>query len=394
MRPNAIQQLPEPDADARAHGARVAAVIGEAIAEGGGLLPFDRFMELALYAPGLGYYSAGARRFGAGGDFVTAPELSSLFGSCIANQAMELFDVLGGGDLLELGAGRGTLAADLLEALAAANRLPDRYLILELSGTLREEQRATLVRRVPQLADRVTWLDALPEGGFRGLIIGNEVADALPVSRFRITGDATEEACVVTDGDGFAWRWRPATGPLAAGVAALAEEVGPLADGHTSELCLRLTPWITSLADVLEAGALLLVDYGYPRREYYHPQRIDGTLQCHYRQRAHADPLRLAGLQDITAHVDFTAIAEAGHGAGLAVSGYTTQAHFLLGCGLDTLLAASDPDDTASHLARTSEAKTLTLPGEMGERFQAIALTRGVDRPLRGFTMCDLRARL
>jgi SAM-dependent MidA family methyltransferase len=198
----------------------------------------------------------------------------------------------------------------------------------------------------------------------------------------------------VTDGDGFAWRWRPATGPLAAGVAALAEEVGPLADGYTSELCLRLTPWITSLADVLEAGALLLVDYGYPRREYYHPQRIDGTLQCHYRQRAHADPLRLAGLQDITAHVDFTAIAEAGHGAGLAVSGYTTQAHFLLGCGLDTLLAASDPDDTASHLARTSEAKTLTLPGEMGERFQAIALTRGVDRPLRGFTMCDLRARL
>jgi SAM-dependent MidA family methyltransferase len=394
MRPNAFQQLPEPDADARAHGARVAAAIREAIADAGGILPFDRFMELALYAPGLGYYSAGASRFGSSGDFVTAPELSSLFGGCIARQAAELFDDLGGGDLLELGAGRGTLAADLLAALATADRLPSRYLILELSGTLREEQRETLARRVPQLADRVTWLDALPEGGFRGLIVGNEVADALPVSRFRVIGGAAEEACVVTDGDGFAWSWRPAPGPLAAGVTALADGVEPLADGYTSELCLRLTPWITSLADVLEAGALLLVDYGYPRREYYHLQRIDGTLQCHYRQRAHSDPLRLAGLQDITAHVDFTAIAEAGHAAGLAVSGYTTQAHFLLGCGLDTLLAASDPDDTAAHLKLMSEAKTLILPGEMGERFQAIALTRGVDRPLCGFSLHDLRARL
>ncbi len=394
MRPNAFQQLPEPDADARAHGARVAAAIREAIADAGGILPFDRFMELALYAPGLGYYSAGASRFGTSGDFVTAPELSSLFGGCIARQAVELFDALGGGDLLELGAGRGTLAADLLTALATADRLPGRYLILELSGTLREEQREMLARRVPQLADRVTWLDALPEDGFRGLIVGNEVADALPVSRFRVIGGVAEEACVVTDGDGFAWNWRPAPGPLAAGVAALADQVEPLADGYTSELCLRLTPWITSLADVLEAGALLLVDYGYPRREYYHLQRIDGTLQCHYRQRAHSDPLRLAGLQDITAHVDFTAIAEAGHAAGLAVSGYTTQANFLLGCGLDTLLEASDPDDTAAHLTLMSEAKTLILPGEMGECFQAIALTRGVERPLCGFKLRDLRARL
>jgi len=394
MRPNAFPPLPEPDADARAHGDRVAAAIRDAIRDVGGVLPFDHFMEQALYAPGLGYYSAGAPRFGASGDFVTAPEISSLFGGCIAKQAVELFDALGGGDLLELGAGSGILAADLLETLAEADRLPDRYLILELSGTLREEQRATLARRVPQLANRATWLDTLPEGGFHGMILGNEVADALPVSRFRLAAGAVEEACVVIDGDGFSWAWRPASIPLAEQVTALVDEIGPLADGYTSELCLRLTPWIASLAAALERGMLLLVDYGYPRREYYHPQRIDGTLQCHYRQQAHNDPLRLAGLQDITAHVDFTAIVEAGHAAGLAVAGYATQAHFLLGCGLDTLLATSDPDDTAAHLARMSEAKALTLPGEMGESFQAIALTRGIDRPWRGFALRDLRARL
>jgi SAM-dependent MidA family methyltransferase len=394
MRPDAFAQLPEPDAAARAHGARVAAALREAIAAAGGALPFDRFMELALYAPGLGYYSAGARRFGRDGDFVTAPELSSLFGGCLAAQAGELLETLGGGDLLELGAGRGTLAADLLAALAAAGRLPDRYLILELSGTLRAEQQATLARRVPRLADRVRWLDTLPEGGFRGLIFGNEVADALPVSRFRLAAERVEEAFVERAGDRFAWAWRPASAALAARVAALRAEVGPLADGYTSELCLRLAPWTAALAGALATGALLLVDYGYPRREYYHPQRVDGTLQCHYRQRAHADPLRLVGLQDITAHVDFTAIAEAGHGAGLRLAGYTTQAHFLLGCGLDTLLAASDPDATAAHLARMGEARALTLPGEMGERFQAIALTRGCDRPLRGFSLRDLRARL
>ena len=394
MRPNLLDQLPEPDATARAHGERVAAHLRAAIAEAGGALPFDRFMEGALYAPGLGYYSAGARRFGRDGDFVTAPELSPLFGRCLAAQAGEVLEALDGGDLLELGAGRGTLAADLLESLAAADRLPGRYLILELSGALREEQRATLARRVPHLLDRVQWLDAPPESGFRGLVFGNEVADALPVSRFRIADGGLEEAHVTTTDDGFAWAWQPASPELVAGVEAIRSEVGPLPPGYTSELCLRLAPWVASLAAPLAAGALLLIDYGYPRREYYLPERVDGTLQCHYRQRAHGDPLRLAGLQDITAHVDFTALAEAGHATGLAVAGYATQAHFLLGCGLDGLLAASDPADTASHLALMQQARALTLPGEMGERFQVLALTRGLAHPLRGFALNDLRRRL
>ncbi|MDX1593298.1 MAG: SAM-dependent methyltransferase [Gammaproteobacteria bacterium] len=390
-----LDRLPEPEPDARAHGDRVAARLGEAIAEAGGALPFDRFMELALYAPGLGYYSAGARRFGRGGDFVTAPEVSSLFGRCLAAQAAEVLERLGGGDLLELGAGRGTLAADLLEALEARDRLPGRYLILDVSGALREEQRETLARRVPGLLDRVAWLDALPAGGFRGLVLGNEVADALPVSRFRLAGGRVLEAHVRQGADGgFAWSWPEAGGALASRVRALLDEVGPLPDGYTSELCPRLEPWIASLAGALDAGALLLVDYGYPRREYYLPERVDGTLQCHYRHRAHDDPLRLAGLQDITAHVDFTALAEAGHAAGLAVAGYTTQAHFLLGCGLDALLGADDGDVTAARLARASEAKTLVLPGEMGERFQVLAMTRGVAGPWRGFALRDLRARL
>ena len=395
MRPTALDQLPEPDATARAHGERVVAHLREAIADAGGALPFDRFMELALYAPGLGYYSAGARRFGRDGDFVTAPELSPLFGRCLAAQAVEVLEALGGGELLELGAGRGTLATDLLEALADAGRLPERYLILELSGALREEQQAMLARRVPHLLNRVQWLDALPADGFRGLVFGNEVADALPVSRFRIGADGVvEEAYVTTAGDGFAWAWQPAGPELVAGVAAIRSEVGPLSPGYTSELCLRLAPWVATLAAPLAAGALLLIDYGYPRREYYLPERADGTLRCHYRQRAHGDPLRLAGLQDITAHVDFTALAEAGHAAGLAVAGYTTQAHFLLGCGLDGLLAESDPNDTAAHLALMQQVRALTLPGEMGERFQALALTRGLDRPLRGFALRDLRGRL
>ncbi len=394
MRPNALQQLPEPDAAARAHGARMDAALRAAIVAAGGALPFDRFMELALYAPGLGYYTAGARRFGRDGDFVTAPELSPLFGRCVAAQAEEVLEALGGGDLLELGAGRGTLAADLLEALRDADRLPARYLILELSGALREEQRATLARRVPGLLDRVCWLDAVPAAGFRGLVFANEVADALPVSRFRVAGGLIEEACVGVAGDGFAWVWRPAGAQFAERVAALQAEAGPLPDGYVSEFCPRLAPWIATLAEPLAAGVLLLIDYGYPRREYYLPERTDGTLQCHYRQRAHPDPLRLVGLQDITAHVDFTAAAEAGHAAGLAVAGYTTQAHFLLGCGLDRLLAESDPADTAAHLARMQQARALTLPGEMGERFQALALTRGLDRPLRGFALRDLRGRL
>jgi SAM-dependent MidA family methyltransferase len=390
----ASPRLPEPTLVARAHSVRLAALIGDEIAAAGGLLPFDRFMELALYAPGLGYYSAGAARVGAAGDFVTAPELTPLFARCIAAQAEELLARLDGGEILELGAGRGTLAADLLLELERRGALPERYRILEVSGALRAEQRTQLASRAGHLLERVAWLERLPEPGVRGLVLANEVADALPVSRFRISVDGCEEECVTSwpAGHGFASGWRPAQGPLSAAVDALQAEVGILPPGYRSELCLRAGLWLAALAGSLAAGALLLIDYGYPRREYYHPQRGDGTLLCHYRHHAHPDPLRLVGLQDITAHVDFTALAEAGHAAGLAVAGYTSQAHFLLGCGIDALL--DDAGDAVARLAQARAVKTLVLPGEMGERFQALLLTRGIDGPFRGFAGRDLRGRL
>jgi len=386
--------LPEPDADARAHSDRLAALLHDEVAAADGLLPFDLFMERVLYAPGLGYYSAGARRFGSCGDFVTAPEISALFGQCLATPAAAVLAALDGGSILEIGAGSGTLAADLLLTLEAAGMLPERYLVLELSGTLRAEQQATLARRAAHLADRVVWLDSPPEPGFRGLVLGNEVADALPVSRFRLAGGSVEEACVTSDGTSFAWAWRPAAAPLAVAVEALLADVDALPDGYVSEICTRLGPWFGDIATRLAQGAVLLIDYGYPRREYYHPQRTEGTLLCHYRHRVHPDPLRLVGLQDITAHVDFTALAEAGTAGGLALAGYTTQAHFLIGCGLERHLARSDPDDGAAHLALVREVKTLTLPGEMGERFQAIGFTRDLPVALPGFDVRDLRGRL
>lgn len=394
MTPPDLSQLPTPDADALAHSARLADAIRAEMARRDGALPFDRFMELTLYAPGLGYYSAGARRFGPAGDFVTAPEISPMFGQCVAAQVAEILDRLGGGDVLELGAGSGALAADMLLELERLEALPNHYRILEVSGALKLEQRDTLKRRVAHLLDRIEWLERLPEPGMEGVIVGNEVADALPVSRFRIADGGVEEAWVVARGEGFGWAWRPASEAVAAGVAHLVAEVGALPTGYVSEIHTGFGPWIAGLAERLARGAMLLVDYGYPRSEYYRAERNEGTLRCHYRHRAHADPLILPGLQDITAHVDFTALAEAGMAAGLQVAGYTSQTYFLLGCGIDRLVAASDVDQTVAHLARMQQVKVLTLPGEMGERFQALALTRGVDGPLCGFGIGDLRHRL
>lgn len=378
------------DADSQAQAAAVEAHIRERIAAAGGALPFDRFMELALYAPGLGYYVAGSRKFGAEGDFVTAPELSPLFGRALARQCAQ---VLGesGGDILEFGAGTGNMAADILLQLAADGCLPERYLILELSPELRQRQRDTLLAKAPALMERVQWLDGLP-ARFRGVVLGNELLDAMPVQRFRLAADGIEEAFVTVDGDGFAWSWRSAASPgLAAAVADIRRAVPDLPDGYVSEINLRLQPWLAALAGCLEQGAVLLVDYGYSAAEYYHPERDGGTLICHFRHRAHDDPLQLAGLQDITANVDFSAVARAGQAAGLVLAGYSTQAHFLIGCGLDELLADADP---TAHLDLVQGLKQLTLPSGMGERFKAIGFTRGLELPLRGFGMRDLRDRL
>jgi SAM-dependent MidA family methyltransferase len=393
-----LTPLPIPpltDVEAR-HASRVAALIRGEIAAAGGWIPFSRFMQLALYAPGLGYYSAGARKFGAGGDFITAPELTPVFSRCIASQVAELLGLLGGGNLLELGAGSGVLAADLLEALAAHAALPAEYRILEVSGELRARQRETLAGRDPRLLERVRWIDSPPEEGWRGVVLANEVADALPVERFRVAGDGLEQLGAVAAGEGFALEARAAPAPVAAAVAArLADLSAPLPVGYESEACLLLGPWLAAVSQSLEQGAMLFLDYGLPRAQYYHPSRAGGSLCSFFRHRRVADVLARPGLQDITAWVDFTALAEAGLEAGFGVAGFATQAHFLLATGLERELAAAGEGLDAAGRARLAQAAGMLIsPGEMGERFKVMALARGVEQPLSGFSFRDLSASL
>lgn len=390
-RPAGPRELPAPDAEAQAHSARLSAHIREALEAAGGRLDFARFMELALYAPGLGYYSAGARKFGEAGDFVTAPELSPLFSRCVARQCAQVL-AEAGGEILEFGAGSGVMAAEILAELERLGRLPTRYAILELSAELRQRQAQTLEARVPGLAERVVWLEQLPDS-FSGVVLANEVLDAMPVHRFRLTPAGVEELYVQWDGERFAWQAGPPGEPrLAERAQALAQAFG-LGPGYESEINLRAEDWVRGLGQWLERGLVLLFDYGFPRHEYYHPQRVGGTLMCHYRHRAHADPLILPGLQDITAHVDFTAMAEAALAGALEVRGFANQANFLLATGLAEL-AAESGGDARSQLEVAAQVKRLTLPGEMGELFKVLALGRGLEQPLVGFALRDERGRL
>lgn len=386
--------LPPPPAEAVAVHQRLLARIGEEIRAGGGALPFARFMELALYAPGLGYYSNGLAKFGPDGDFITAPEVSELFGRCLARTGEPLLQALPGAEVLEFGAGSGRLAADLLATWAELGCLPERYAILERSGALRAVQRETLVARVPALLPRVEWLEALPAEGLRGFLLGNEVLDAFPVHRFRWQEGQVWEWCVTESEEGLGAIWQlTANVRLQEVVTRLAGELD-LAEGYQGELSLQLGPWVAAVAECLREGAMLFIDYGYPRRELYHPQRSDGTLVCHYRHRMHGDALALAGLQDITSYVDFTTVAEAGVGQGLQLMGFTAQAQFLVDCGIEQWLAELPPDGSARQLQRVNEAKRLLMPGEMGERFRCIGFGRGWDQALPGFRLQDLRGRL
>ena len=389
-------RLPPPSQAALEAGARLTALIREEAEACGGILGFDRYMERALYYPGLGYYANGALPFGTGGDFVTAPEIGSLFARCVARQCISVLEALNGGDVLEFGAGSGRLAADVLLEMAHLGTLPGAYRILELSAVLRERQRQTLERLAPQLADRVVWLDALPAEGFRGCVLANEVLDALPVRRFQRRAEGVwEQVAAARDDAGLALRWRSADEALTATVEAVERRIGRrLPAGYVSEVCAMLPAWMRALAGFLEAGAALLVDYGDTNRAYYRPERNGGTLRCYYRHRVHGDPLLWPGSCDLTADVDFSAAAHAAEDAGLRVAGFTTQAFFLLGNGLETLLGASDPSDPATHLPLAQEAKTLTLPGEMGERFKALALCKGLDMPWPAFALADWRGRL
>ena len=378
------QALPSPTAEEQAHSDKLVRVIADEIAASGGKISFARFMELALYAPGFGYYVAGKYKFGAQGDFVTAPELGSLFARCLAHQCQTILTSMGGGDILEVGAGSGVLAADLLRALEASDSLPERYFILELSADLCERQAEMLLQKAPHLVDRVHWLDALPDS-FRGIVLANELLDATPVERFRVTESGLNQIHVAWEDNRFVWQEQPIDAAI---------QLPTLPAGYVSEINLHAEAWVRSLGDILTQGVVLLIDYGFPRAEFYHPQRSQGTLMCHYRHRAHDDPLILVGLQDITAHVDFTAMAEAGTDAGLSLLGYTSQAAFLLGNNLDQIVAASDPNDVRKHLELTQQIKKLTLPHEMGELFKVMALGRGMKEPLRGFSVQDRRGRL
>ena len=389
-----MPDLPAPSAPALAHSDELAELIRHEIRGIGDAIPFSRYMELCLYSPGYGYYSAGAQKFGAAGDFVTAPEISPLFGRCLARTCSGVLERLESGAILEFGAGTGALAATLLPELERLGRLPERYLILERSGELRSRQRDALQRLVPRLYERVDWLDRLPEGGFQGVLLANEVIDAMPVERFRWNGEGVERWHVECRDESFGWCIREAQDPgLVEAVRRLVADPG-LAPGYVSEINLQLAPWLQGASALLERGLLLLIDYGYPRREYYHPQHHEGTLMCHYRHRAHGNPFLWPGLQDITAHVDFSAVAECGAAAGLDVFGYTTQAWFLLDCGLEDLLVSAEPTASAAYLRQAREAKTLILPGEMGERFKCIGLARGLEDPVPGFRGHDQRYRL
>jgi len=386
--PNA-PALPEPTPEERALSRRLTELICAEIANAGGAIPFSRFMELALYAPELGYYSAGKHMFGAAGDFVTAPELGAVFAQCLARQCAQILNDLRDGNILEAGAGSGALAVQLLLELERLDQLPAQYFILELSSALRARQRALFAEMAPQLLARVQWLDRLPSAGFRGVVLGNELLDAMPVERFRAGAKEIAQLQVSWNEDCFAWYESPANDALRTRVALL-----DLPQGYVSEVGFAAEGWVRSLSDILEQGVLLLVDYGFPGHEFYHPQRATGTLMCHYRHRAHDDPLLLVGLQDITAHVDFTAIARAGTESGLSLLGYASQALFLLGCGLDDIAARIDPADARAHLRFTNDVKKLTLPHEMGELFKVIAFGRGVDTPLVGFRLQNRRGRL
>jgi len=388
-------EFPAPDAVAAAHSDRLQRVLSERVRDAGGFLSFCDYMNGALYEPGLGYYMAGAAKFGERGDFTTAPEVSPLFGKALAAQIVEVLDNTGG-SVLELGAGSGKLALSIIEALIdrPAASPSFTYSILEPSAELAQRQKQLLEQSLPaQLFEKVCWLTTLPTA-FTGVIVANEVMDALPVERFRVKDNTLYQLGVTED---FTVQAVPASGVLHKAFSAIEADLGrTLPEGYESEICTRLSPWIQSLAQALESGVLLLVDYGYPRREFYAEERNRGTLACYYQHRAHDDPFFLPGIQDITAHVDFTGVVEAGVACNLDLLGYASQSAFLLDNDILDLAdtARQKLDREVDRIVLAKGIKTLTLPGEMGERFQVMALGKRYDQPMRGFRTQDLAYRL
>lgn len=395
MKPN--QQLPVPSEEAQQKSLSLQQKIRQMLKRHG-MMSFPRFMEMALYTPGLGYYASGLPKIGQQGDFITAPEISPIFSRCLARQAAQVLETLEKPNVIEFGAGKGTMAKDILLELEAINQPIEHYYIVELSADLRVRQQETLQALPEALFNKVVWLDQLPKDPLQGVILANEVLDAMPVERLRLEEEQSLRGYVAYNEDKqrFEWDYHPITdSTLQKASNAILKLIGtpPPSRGYETEINLNIHPWLQSLADFLSQGAVLLIDYGYSRKEYYQPSRHMGSLRCHYQHRAHGDPFFYPGLQDITAHVDFTSVAESGFDTGFKISGYTTQAHFLMSSGL--LEMSGDPTaDITESLKIAQQIKTLTLPDEMGESFKVIALTKEVDLSLIGFKLRDLRHQL
>ncbi|MEE9574950.1 MAG: SAM-dependent methyltransferase [Gammaproteobacteria bacterium] len=391
--------LPVPDEFALKLSQNLREKIRLAILENNGSISFEQYMQMALYEPALGYYSAGSSKFGEQGDFITAPELSSIFSRCLAKQCQQVLSEISSGCILELGPGTGVMAIDILRELERNNVLPSIYYMLEPSADLRQRQQQRVKNEIPHLEERIIWLEHLPEKMIEGVILANEVIDAMPVKRI-VFDHEIEEYAVTCESESsgqtrFQWVNKKFDQKSMNIVQELLDTLKEtLPTPYTTEINFYLKPWLNSLNDILDKGLILISDYGYPRQEFFHPQRHAGTLICHYRHHAHDDPFLYPGLQDITASVDFTAVAEAAVDIGLHVSGFTTQAHFLIACGLDEIVSDHDSDDVAMKVEITHQVSRLTMPGEMGEKFKFIGLTKALDIQLKGFDFIDQRARL
>lgn len=388
-------ELPEPSSDEILHSAELSALIKQKIQQAGDWIDFETFMSLALYAPGLGYYSAGTQKFGEQGDFITAPEVSPLFAQTLARPVAKIIEKMDTPNILEFGAGSGALAAELLSELNRLKQLPQHYYILELSADLRQRQKNTLKQRVPDLLHRVIWLDSLPQQKINAIVIANEVLDAMPVQRFMIENGQIKTIGVTIQNNELVFAARESEAQLCDAINHIENDLGyKLAENYQSEINFNFKPWLQSLGDVLQQAVVFLIDYGYPRREYFLPERDMGTLMCYFRHRSHDNPLWYPGLQDMTAFVDFTAVAEAAMEAGFTLEGFTSQAGFLVENGMAEIVEKQLQTDQISRLTLTQQMKTLLLPSEMGERFKVMGLSKKFAEVVSGFSSTDLTSRL
>ena len=404
MLDNSTKTLAEPGEEAKKRSLLLKQCVNSACDNANGWIYFSDFMNIALYEPGLGYYSGGLQKFGQKGDFITAPEVSPLFGQCLANQISEVLKNFQKTSdekvfVVEFGAGSGILAVDILLELEKLGSLPEKYLILELSAELKQRQRETISKKSPHLFQYVQWLDQLPEDVTNTIVIANEVLDAMPVECFKVTdagsGNKVESLMIGVEDDKLVSCYKPADDYLVEKTITIQQRSDVLfSDGYCSEYNPAINGWLSALESKSKNLVILLIDYGYNEKEYYHPDRTNGTLMCYYQHRAHDDFFWWPGLQDITAFVNFTDVAYCAVDLGMEVSGYTTQSAFLLANGLSELHASQLTDNVQQQIKLSQQIKTLTLPSEMGDRFKVMALTKNYDEPLKGFSMLDLRNRL